>query len=122
MVRQSIVRKPYFQDHANISGQGDEADAIYIVLNGRVCSVRSKDPESIQTTVTGEYGNGESVGELEVLTDVQRPSSLHAVRETELARFPKQLFQSLALEHPGYLIRDFRGISDSVGSPFRSHD
>lgn len=56
-----------------------------------------------QSTVTGEYGNGDSVGELEVLTDVLRSATLHAVRETELARFPKQLFHSLALEHPGYV-------------------
>lgn len=49
----------------------------------------------------GEYSNGQSVGELEVLTDVPRATTLHAVRETELARFPKQLFHSLALEHPG---------------------
>ncbi|CCG80664.1 Lysophospholipase nte1 [Taphrina deformans PYCC 5710] len=82
--------------------QGDESDAIYIVLNGRVRTLRSDGSNSSQSTVTGEYGNGKSVGELEVLTDVLRPSTLHAVRETELARFPKQLFHSLALEHPGY--------------------
>lgn len=81
--------------------QDDDSDAIYIVLNGRVRSVRSKALSSSESTITGEYGNGESVGELEVLTDMPRPSSLHAVRETELARFPKQLFHSLALEHPG---------------------
>lgn len=54
--------------------------------------------------MVGEFGNGQSVGELEVLTDIPRASTLHAVRETELARFPKQLFQSLAMEHPGYAL------------------
>lgn len=81
--------------------QGEEADAIYIVLNGRVRSLRSRNADSTEGEITGEYGNGQSVGELEVLTDMTRPSTLHAVRETELARFPKQLFQSLASEHPG---------------------
>lgn len=81
--------------------QDDDSDAIYIVLNGRVRSIRSHGNTSREVEVTGEYGNGESVGELEVLTDMLRPSTLHAVRETELARFPKQLFQSLALEYPG---------------------
>lgn len=105
-VIQYIVRKFVNEkDHQLIeSEQGDESDAIYLVLNGRVRTMHSKEGSDAQSTVTGEYGNGQSVGELEVLTDVPRSTTLHAVRETELARFPKQLFHSLALEHPGYKV------------------
>ena len=86
-----------------IHHQGDDSDAIYIVLNGRLRAILEKDDRSMQ--VVGEYGQGESVGELEVLTESVRPATLHAIRDTELAKFPKTLFNSLALEHPGITIK-----------------
>ncbi|KAL1965489.1 hypothetical protein VTN77DRAFT_5745 [Rasamsonia byssochlamydoides] len=85
-----------------IHHQGDESDAIYIVLNGRLRSVAEKDGKM---RVLGEYGQGESVGELEVMTESTRPATLHAIRDTELAKFPRTLFNSLAQEHPGITIQ-----------------
>jgi predicted acylesterase/phospholipase RssA/CRP-like cAMP-binding protein len=83
--------------------QGDESDAIYLVLNGRLRSVL--EGSNGKMTVIGEHGQGESVGELEVMTESTRPSTLHAIRETELAKFPRSLFNSLAQEHPGITIQ-----------------
>jgi lysophospholipid hydrolase len=71
--------------------QGDpKSDAIYIVLNGRLRSTRER--RSGEFDFTGEYGQGESVGELEVLTNTPRTSLVYAIRDTELARMPKTLF------------------------------
>ncbi|KAL9122115.1 MAG: hypothetical protein Q9187_001324 [Circinaria calcarea] len=86
-----------------IHHQGDESDAIYIVLNGRLRAILEKENGDLR--VVGEYGQGESVGELEVMTESKRPATLHAIRDTELAKFPKSLFNSLALEHPGITIK-----------------
>ena len=86
-----------------IHHEGDESDAIYIVLNGRLRAVFERDDGSMQ--VMGEYGQGESVGELEVMTECRRPTTLHAIRDTEIARFPRTLFNSLALEHPTITIK-----------------
>ncbi|KAJ5667729.1 Lysophospholipase nte1 [Penicillium maclennaniae] len=83
--------------------QGDESDAIYLVLNGRLRSVL--EGQNGKMTVIGEYGQGESVGELEVMTESTRPATLHAIRDTELAKFPRSLFNSLAQEHPGITIQ-----------------
>ena len=94
--------------------QGDESDAIYIVLNGRLRGVL--DDKNGKMQVVGEFGQGESVGELEVLTETTRPATVHAIRDTELARFPKTLFNSLALEHPGITIQ----ISKIIASRMRS--
>ncbi|KAF2761062.1 patatin-like serine hydrolase [Pseudovirgaria hyperparasitica] len=85
-----------------IYNQGDESDAIYIVLNGRLRAIQESEDGN---KFIGEYGQGDSVGELEVLTESRRPGSLHAIRDTELAKFPKTLFNSLALEHPGITIK-----------------
>ena len=83
--------------------QGDESDSIYIVLNGRLRSVQENDDGAMR--VTGEFGQGESIGELEVMTESPRPANLHAIRDTELARIPRSLFNSLAQEHPSITIQ-----------------
>ena len=94
--------------------QGDDSDAIYIVLNGRLRLVYNN--EEVGMKVVGEYGQGESVGELEVMTESARPATLHAIRDTELAKFPKTLFNSLAQEHPGITIK----ISKIIASRMRA--
>lgn len=94
--------------------QGDDSDAIYIVLNGRLRLVLNN--EQAEMKVVGEYGQGESVGELEVMTESTRPATLHAIRDTELAKFPKTLFNSLAQEHPGITIK----ISKIIASRMRA--
>lgn len=94
--------------------QGDDSDAIYIVLNGRLRLVVNNDEAGMK--VVGEYGQGESVGELEVMTESVRPATLHAIRDTELAKFPKTLFNSLAQEHPGITIK----ISKIIASRMRA--
>ncbi|KAK5193757.1 phosphatidylcholine and lysophosphatidylcholine phospholipase [Exophiala xenobiotica] len=86
-----------------IHHQGDDSDAIYIVLNGRLRAVREAEGGNMR--VAGEYGQGESIGELEVMTDASRPATLHAIRETELAKIPRSLFNSLAQEHPTITIQ-----------------
>ena len=82
--------------------QGDESDAIYIVLNGRLRMLRTVHGKP---QIMGEYGQGDSVGELEVLTESRRAGTLHAIRDTELAKLPKTLFNSLALENPEITIK-----------------
>lgn len=97
-----------------IYNQKDESDAIYIVLNGRLRAIQDGADDKVR--VIDEYGQGDSVGELEVLTESTRPGSLLAIRETELAKFPKTLFNSLALEHPGITIK----ISKIIASRMRA--
>ncbi|RIA93513.1 hypothetical protein C1645_735458 [Glomus cerebriforme] len=78
--------------------KGDSSDSIYIVLNGRARTIYEKDNGVIH--IQAEYGQGQSVGELEVMTGTPRPYTLHAIRDTELARMPRTLFNALALRHP----------------------
>lgn len=94
--------------------QHDESDAIYIVLNGRLRLIHEK--EGGEMKVLDEYGQGESVGELEVMTETARPGTLHAIRDTELAKLPKSLFNTLALEHSGITMK----ISKIIASRMRT--
>ncbi|KAL1838730.1 hypothetical protein VTJ49DRAFT_2267 [Mycothermus thermophilus] len=92
----------------------DESEAIYIVLNGRLRLVEDRKDGGMN--VRAEYGQGESIGELEVLTESSRPGTLHAIRDTELVKFPRTLFNSLAQEHPNITIK----ISKIIASRMRA--
>lgn len=92
----------------------EESDAIYIVLNGRLRLV--EDTKAGGKLVRAEFGQGESVGELEVLTETARTGTLHAIRDTELVKFPRTLFNSLAQEHPNITIK----ISKIIASRMRA--
>ena len=86
-----------------IYGQNERSDAFFIVLNGRLRAIEQQKDKAV--SVLGEYGHGDSVGELEVLTDTNRPGSLHAIRDSELAKIPRTLFNSLAQEHPAITMK-----------------
>ena len=93
---------------------GDESEAIYIVLNGRLRMVEDRKDGGVN--VKAEYGQGESIGELEVLTESSRSGTLHAIRDTEVGKFPRTLFNSLAKEHPNITIK----ISKIIASRMRA--
>lgn len=94
--------------------QKEESDAIYLVLNGRLRAIQ--EGADGKMNVINEYGQGDSIGELEVLTESTRPGTLIAIRDTELAKFPKTLFNSLAQEHPGITIK----VSKIIASRMRA--
>lgn len=94
--------------------KNEESDAIYIVLNGRLRLVENQKDGGM--AALAEFGQGESVGELEVLTETPRTGTLHAIRDTELVKFPRTLFNSLAQEHPNITIK----ISKIIASRMRA--
>lgn len=94
--------------------EGAESEAIYIVLNGRLRLFQDRKDGGIK--IKAEYGQGESIGELEVLTETSRSGTLHAIRDTEIVKFPRTLFNSLAQEHPNITIK----ISKIIASRMRA--
>ncbi|KAF9206031.1 phosphatidylcholine and lysophosphatidylcholine phospholipase [Haplosporangium sp. Z 27] len=97
--------------------QGDDCDSIYIVLNGRLRTIIENEPGKIE--ILNEFSEGESVGEMEVLMGTPFPSTLHAIRDTEVARMPKTLFNALAHRHPEITIRISRLIAQRASDAMR---
>ncbi|CAL9737930.1 lysophospholipase Nte1p [Monosporozyma servazzii] len=97
--------------------QGEPANGIYVILSGRLRQYQSipdtsdnstdNDDSKPKTTthVIGELAQGESFGEVEVLSAMNRSSTIVAVRDSELARLPRSLFELLATEHPSIVIK-----------------
>lgn len=93
--------------------QDSVANGIYIVLSGRLRSIR-EDPNSKEINIRNEYCQGQSFGEVEVLTASKRSSSFVALRDSETARIPRSLFEILALENPSIMIKVSRIVANTV--------
>ncbi|XP_062597847.1 patatin-like phospholipase domain-containing protein 7 isoform X5 [Saccostrea cucullata] len=83
--------------------QGDTSDHIYIVLTGRLRSVITK--EDGKKELVGEYGRGELVGIVEVLTEAKRTTTVMAVRDTECAKLPAELLNLIKRKYPQIVTR-----------------
>ncbi|CDK24137.1 unnamed protein product [Kuraishia capsulata CBS 1993] len=94
--------------------QKEPANGIYIVLNGRFRSIIKTGSKDEEATVLGEHGQGESLGEIEVLTATGRQSTLVAVRDSESARIPRWLFEMLSLSNPSIMIKVSRIVAERV--------
>ncbi|KAG6851376.1 hypothetical protein H0H93_005774 [Arthromyces matolae] len=72
----------------------DVSDSFYIVINGRLRAITES--ESGAVTIVGEFGQGDTVGELDVITSSPRRNTVHAIRDTELIRMPQTLFNAIS--------------------------
>ncbi|KAG6894284.1 hypothetical protein C0992_006726, partial [Termitomyces sp. T32_za158] len=72
----------------------DISDSFYIVINGRLRAITESETGAV--TIEGEYGQGDTVGELDVITSSPRRSTVHAIRDTELIRMPQTLFNAIS--------------------------
>lgn len=78
--------------------QDDDSDSTYIVLSGRLRSVITH-PDGKKELV-GEYGKGDLVGIVEMVTQNRRSTTVMAVRDSELAKLPEGLFNAMKLRYP----------------------
>jgi lysophospholipid hydrolase len=76
---------------------GDVSDSFFIVINGRLRAITDKDEkEGGGVEIVAEYGQGDTVGELDVITSSPRRTTMHAIRDTELIRMPQTLFNAIS--------------------------
>ncbi|KAG8908997.1 phosphatidylcholine and lysophosphatidylcholine phospholipase [Tulasnella sp. 403] len=88
---------------------GEASDSFFMVLNGRLRALCHSDGH-----VLGEYGQGDLVGELDVIAGWDRTSTLHAIRDSEVARMPQTLFNAISARHPHVAAQLLRVIARRV--------
>jgi len=98
--------------------EGDVADALYLIAEGRVRVTSRRDDGTPQ--VLAELGRGEIVGEMALVTNEPRSATVTAVRDSLVLELPATTFLALVREHPdvlrevttkvvGRLMRSLRG-------------
>ncbi|XP_068166263.1 patatin-like phospholipase domain-containing protein 7 isoform X2 [Antennarius striatus] len=83
--------------------QEDKSDSTFIVLSGRLRSVIAKDDGKKE--LAGEYGRGDLIGVVEALTHMNRATTVHAVRDSELAKLPEGALNSIKRRYPQVVTR-----------------
>uniref|UniRef100_A0AAY4BFQ1 lysophospholipase n=1 Tax=Denticeps clupeoides TaxID=299321 RepID=A0AAY4BFQ1_9TELE len=83
--------------------QDDKSDSTFIVLSGRLRSVIMKDDGKKE--LAGEYGRGDLIGVVEALTHMNRATTVHAVRDSELAKLPEGALSSIKRRYPQVVTR-----------------
>uniref|UniRef100_A0A3Q3LPM5 lysophospholipase n=1 Tax=Mastacembelus armatus TaxID=205130 RepID=A0A3Q3LPM5_9TELE len=83
--------------------QGEKSDSTFIVLSGRLRSVIMK--EDGKKELIGEYGRGDLIGVVEALTHQNRATTVHAVRDSELAKLPEGALNSIKRKFPQVVTR-----------------
>ncbi|XP_078242782.1 patatin-like phospholipase domain-containing protein 6 isoform X4 [Pogona vitticeps] len=92
--------------------QGDKSDCTYIVLNGRLRSVIQK--SNGKKELVGEYGRGDLIGVVEALTHQVRATTVHAVRDTELAKLPEGTLSNIKRRYPQVVTRLIHLLSQKI--------
>lgn len=78
--------------------QGDPGDCMYIVVTGRLQAyVRSPQGDD---HLVGEIGNGESVGEMALITGEDRSATVRTIRDSLLLRVSRLGFERIVAKHP----------------------
>jgi lysophospholipid hydrolase len=100
--------------------RGEPSTDFYVVINGRLRSVQKK-PNSESVEVLREFGQGDSVGELDAITGAARSTTVQAIRETEIVRMPSALFEAISVRHPETTLQFMRAIATKVRSAVGEH-
>ncbi|XP_064458537.1 neuropathy target esterase sws-like isoform X1 [Ornithodoros turicata] len=93
----------YVESGRAIYRQDEPADSTGIILSGRLRSVLTR-PDGKREMV-GEYGRGDLVGLVELLTGAKRATTVMAVRDTELAKLPEGLLNVIKIKYPVVVTR-----------------
>ncbi|MGI9506208.1 MAG: patatin-like phospholipase family protein [Geminicoccaceae bacterium] len=99
--------------------EGDESDALYIVVSGRL-EIRVAGGAGKPFRSVAQIGAGEVVGELGVLTGDRRSAGVFAVRDTELIMLGRPAFQTLLAENPQSIVSLTRLIARRLINETRS--
>lgn len=100
--------------------EGDVSDSFYMVINGRLRAItQARGSESVE--IVAEYSQGDSVGELDMITKSPRTKTLHSIRDSELARMPITLFNAISLWHPPITIQISRIIARRMRKEMAMH-
>lgn len=93
--------------------KGDKSSDFYVVINGRLRSIEERDGD---VEVLREWGQNDSIGELDVITGVNRSDTVHTIRDSELVRIPAALFDAISTKHPATTVHFLRLIASRVRS------
>lgn len=86
---------------ATLFKQGDESDALYLIVSGQARRLRLVDGRE---TLAAFLGGGDVAGETGLLTGAPRTSTIRVDATSDLLKLPRKDFEEILREHPTILL------------------
>jgi NTE family protein len=86
---------------ATLFQAGEAPDAMYILIAGCLGAYSGGDAPRLLGRITA----GQAVGEMGLVSGHARIATVHALRDSELARLPRESFDRVILKHPAAMLR-----------------
>lgn len=96
---------------ATLFKQGDESDAMYLIVSGHARRYRAVD--GLESLVA-YLGRGDVVGETGLLTSAPRSSTVRVDATSELLKLPRKDFEEILREHPTILLHLSRTLANRL--------
>jgi len=97
--------------------QGDTDDSMYLVVSGRLSAIL--ECSSRGQVFVGEMAQGETIGEMSVLSDETRSVTVLALRDSELVCIPSQVVRRLFELRPQFLLELSRMLVKRLKQAYR---
>ena len=91
--------------------EGDTGNSLYLVVMGRLRVVTHNNGNE---KIIGEAAQGECIGEMALITSEPRSATVYAIRDCELIRFSRALFEQLLDTYPKVMTRIIRILIDRL--------
>jgi CRP/FNR family cyclic AMP-dependent transcriptional regulator len=101
-----------YPKHCVLINEGDESDALYVILKGKV-KIFVSDDNGREVTLNIQ-GTGEYFGELALLDEEPRSASVITLERSRIALIPKSEFQRCLLERPEISLKLMRAMARRI--------
>lgn len=105
----------YLPGGRQLMKQGDEPDGLYIVIGGRLRYEVAD--ESGRVLRRGDFGRGDIVGELALVTGEARSATVHALRDCELVKLTQSAVKRMLKHSPRVVLSLTKMIADRINRP-----
>ncbi len=105
----------YLPGGRQLMKQGDEPDGLYVVVGGRLRYEVAD--ESGRITRRGDFGRGDIVGELALVTGEARSATVSALRDCELVKLTQSAVNRMLRHSPRVVLSLTRTIADRMNRP-----
>lgn len=109
------LRWLYLPGGRQLMKQGDQPDGLYVVVGGRLRYEVSD--EAGRVTRRGDFGRGDIVGELALVTGEARSATVFALRDCELVKLTESAVNRMLRRSPRVVLSLTRTIADRMSRP-----
>lgn len=105
---EAAIERVFLPSGGVLFREGDPGDSMYVIASGRI-RVVTGDGDHARTVA--ERGRYDLIGEMALLTGEPRTATLYAIRDTELWRISRTVFEELAQQYPQLMLQMTRMLS-----------